>query len=84
MTDLVEGARAGDHFVFHCKFTYDSGTWQNTQTAFRADSGHGSQVENFDQTEDDGMDEGLRQFCLLVIVMGAHGKANYSDLACRC
>lgn len=61
MRDLVEGARAGDHFVFHCKLTYASETQRNTQTVCRVDSGHGSQVENFDQTEDDGMDEGLRQ-----------------------
>ncbi|KAH8113929.1 peptidase C14 [Phellopilus nigrolimitatus] len=38
MKRLVEGAKAGDHFVFHF-------------------SGHGSQVKNYDHTEEDGMDE---------------------------
>lgn len=82
MRDLVEGARARDHFVFHCKFTYANGTHRVTQTTYRVDSGHGSQVENFDQTEDDGMDEGLCQhYYSVMLVWELVGITNYSDLA---
>jgi hypothetical protein len=55
----MEGAEAGDHFVFQCRGFFGvklhSCAYHTTTV-----SGHGSQVPNFDMNdvEADGMDEG--------------------------
>lgn len=51
-------------------------------TVFCEDSGHGSQIENLDSTEEDGMDEGqLAKLPLTGFLFFAHMKGICSDLA---
>ena len=58
MTKLVEGAEAGDHFVFYCKPSPDCAlALHRTDSDFLQDAGHGAQVAAPGKPEDDGCDE---------------------------
>ena len=70
LKSLVENARPGDHFVFHCKsYELPFLIFFFYFTFLRPSvSGHGSQIECENGKEADGFDEGMPSRLLIYIV----------------